>query len=61
VLEKIQEDKKIDETLVEQLGRASQISAGTLVKCGSFVIGKDVEEVMKMQLDVKRNEQKEKQ
>jgi hypothetical protein len=61
VLEKIQEDKKTDETLVEQLGRVSRISAGALVKCGSFVIGKDVEEVMKMRVDMKRNERKVKQ
>jgi hypothetical protein len=60
VLEKIQEDKKTDETFLEQLGRVNRVSAGSLVKCGSYVIGKDVEEVMKKRIEIKRNERKEK-
>jgi hypothetical protein len=61
VLEKIQEEKVKDETFQEQLGKVNRVSAGSLVKCGSYVIGKDVEEVMKMRVEVKRKERKDKQ
>jgi hypothetical protein len=46
MIEGLQVNKLKGESLVRKLGRVNRVTAGALVKYGSFVIGKDVEEVV---------------
>jgi hypothetical protein len=57
----IQSDMVRGKDIVEKLGKVNRITAGALVKCRSFVIGKDVQEVVQACIAMKRNERREKQ
>jgi hypothetical protein len=56
----IQADMVRGQDIIEKLGKVKRITAGALVKCGSFVIGKDVQEVVQARVTMKRNERREK-
>jgi hypothetical protein len=60
-LEGIQTDKTTGESIKDKLSKVNRVTAGALVKCGSFVIGKDVEDVVRDRIVAKRKERREKQ
>jgi hypothetical protein len=60
-LEGIQADKTTGESIKDKLSKVNRVTAGALVKCGSFVIGKDVEDVVRDRVVAKRRERRVKQ
>jgi hypothetical protein len=60
-LEGIRTDRITGENIKDKLSKVNRVTAGALVKCGSFVIGKEVEEVVQDHVVAKQKERIEKQ
>jgi cation transport ATPase len=60
-LKGIQTDRITGESIKDKLSKVNRVTAGALVKYGSFVVGKEVEEVIRNHFVVKQKERREKQ